>query len=141
MDPGEVGGEGLLRRRRRMKMRVVVVLRLRRKVGRRAGPGSRVLLVTPIDSTLLAGAQLGPVMLLDLLELLELLDTGDAGQTTAGTAQTKLGSRSGPALSINPGVHRQHRVVSLGETGVQAHFYSRLLSQAEFQAYITHSMI
>ena len=121
-----------------MKMRVVVVLRLRRKVGRRAGPGSRVLLVTPIDSTLLAGAQLGPVMLLDLLDL---LDTGDAGQTTAGTAQTKLGSRSGPALSINLGVHRQHRVVSLGETGVQAHFYSRLLSQAEFQAYITHSMI
>ena len=138
MNSGEVGGEGLLRRRRRMKMRVVVVLRLRRKVGRRAGPGSRVLLVTPIDSTLLAGAQLGPVMLLDLLDL---LDTGDAGQTTAGTAQTKLGSRSGPALSINPGVHRQHRVVSLGETGVQAHFYSRLLSQAEFQAYITHSMI
>ena len=137
MNSGEVGGEGLLRRRR-MKMRVIVVLRLRRKVGRRAGPGSRVLLVTPIDSTLLAGAQLGPVMLLDLLDL---LDTGDAGQTTAGTAQTKLGSRSGPALSINPGVHRQHRVVSLGETGVQAHFYSRLLSQAEFQAYITHSMI
>ena len=119
----------------RLRLRVIVILRLRlgRKEGRRAGPRPRVVLVAPIGGRLLAGPELRPQLVLAEV-VLEVVDTGDAGQAAAGAAQAELCSLSGPSLALSLGVQRQQRVVSLGETGIQAHFYCQVLSQTGFLA-------
>ena len=66
--------------------------------------------------------------------LLEEVDTGDAGQTAAGAAQAQLCPLSRPSLALSLRVQRQQGVVSLGETGIQAHFDSQVLSQTGFLA-------
>ena len=58
------------------------------------------------------------------------MKTGDTVEAAAptGTAQTQVLSLSGPSLAPRPnlGVQREETVVSLGETGIQAHFPANL---------------
>ena len=104
MNPGQVGGKVLL-----LLGRIIVILRLRlmmgRQVGRRAGSRARVLLVT------ITGARLE-------------LSTGSAVEAAAGAAQAQVLPLPGPSLAPQPSlrVHWEESFVSLGETGVQAHF-------------------
>ena len=57
------------------------------------------------------------------------MNTGDAVQTAAPTAQAQILPLSGSGLttSLHLGVQGQERFVSLGETGIQAHFLSQTL--------------
>ena len=50
------------------------------------------------------------------------MKTGDTVEAAAATAQTQLLSLSGPSLAPHLGVQREETFVSLGETGIQAHF-------------------
>ena len=52
------------------------------------------------------------------------MKTGDTVEAAAATAQTQVLSVSGPSLAPSPhlGVEREETFVSLGETGIQAHF-------------------